>query len=309
MDIVEVRGLHKRYDSTIAVHDVSFTVEKGEIFGILGPDGAGKTTIVECIEGLRRPDSGTIRVLGLDPLRDRVPLRRRLAVQLQSCALPDRLRVVELLELFASFYSDSADPAELITLFGLTQQRETPYGMLVGSQQQRLSMAIALIGKPEIVVFDELTIGLDGQARRPVWELVEQVRAAGITVLLVTSVAEEAERLCDRVAVIEAGRVVALDTPAALVTRGNAQRIRFRPMTPVDLGLLTALPEVSSVRRQGEQLVVTGNEDAWRAVTSVLARNGSFVADLRLERAGLGDALVALTGRDPAGSAEVGDGV
>ncbi|HEY2723654.1 MAG TPA: ABC transporter ATP-binding protein [Pseudonocardiaceae bacterium] len=301
MTIIEVHELHKKYTDTVAVRNVSFTVERGEIFGILGKAGAGKTTIVECIEGLRRPDSGTIRVLGLDPVHDRVALRRRLSAQLQSCALPERLRVSDLLELFASFYPDPADPAQLMALFGLSQHGRTPYGLLLRSQQQRLSMAIALVGKPEIVVFDEPAAGLDGPACRQVWELIRRVRDAGVTLLLVTSSGREAERLCDRVALIDAGRVIALGTPAGLVTGANTQRIRFRPMTPLDLSLVEALPEVSSVRRQGDQVVITGTNQAWRVVTAVLARRRIIAADLRLERADLEDALVALTARGVTG--------
>lgn len=303
--MIYVRGLSKHYDETFAVRNVSFTVERGEIFGILGPDGAGKTTIVECIEGLRRPDAGTIRVLGLDPQRDRVQLRRRLAVSLQSCALPDRLRVDELLELFASFYPGAADPASLIELFGLAEQRQTPYGMLGGSQRQRLSLAIALVGKPEIVVLDEITADLDDRSRRSLWELIEQVQAAGVTILLVTADAEEAERLCHRVALVDRGRLIALDSPTRLVARaGVVQRIRFRPMAPLDLGMLTGLPDIRAVRRRGEQVVVTGTDEAWRAVTTAFARRKIVVADLRLERADLGDALAALVGGHRIGPVE-----
>ena len=298
MPVIEVRNLHKRYRRKTAVEDVSFTVEQGEIFGILGPNGAGKTTTVECVEGLRSPDGGTVSVLGLDPRRDVRELRQRLGVQLQESRLPDRLRVAEVLDLFAAMYRTPADPARLMGLLGLTEQRNTFYRKLSGGQQQRVSIALALIGSPEVVVLDELTTGLDPQARRDTWDLVEAVRAEGVTVVLVTHFMEEAERLCDRIAVIDAGRVVAIDTPAGLVGRvGGEQRIRFRPSAPVDPGELTGLPGVLTAERNGAHLVVTGGSGALQAVTSFLARADVVAGDLRVDQASLDDAFVALTGR------------
>lgn len=298
MPVIEVRNLHKRYRRKTAVEDVSFTVEQGEIFGILGPNGAGKTTTVECVEGLRSPDGGTVSVLGLDPRRDVRELRQRLGVQLQESRLPDRLRVAEVLDLFAAMYRTPADPERLMALLGLTEQRNTFYRKLSGGQQQRVSIALALIGSPEAVVLDELTTGLDPQARRDTWDLVESVRAEGVTVVLVTHFMEEAERLCDRIAVIDAGRVVAIDTPAGLVGRvGGEQRIRFRPSAPVDPGELTGLPGVLTAERNGTHLVVTGGSGALQAVTSFLARADVVAGDLRVDQASLDDAFVALTGR------------
>ncbi|MEV1330212.1 ABC transporter ATP-binding protein [Micromonospora costi] len=297
MPVIEVTNLHKRYGDLVAVDDVSFTVETGEIFGILGPNGAGKTTTVECVAGLRVPDGGGVSVLGLDPRRDAAPLRERVGVQLQESQLPDRLRVGEALELYASFYRDPADPGELIDRLGLGAKRDTPYKKLSGGQKQRLSIALALVGNPEIAILDELTTGLDPQARRDTWGLIEQVRDGGVTIILVTHFMEEAERLCDRIAVIDRGRVVALDSPAALVSRVvPEQRIRFRPSAPVDDRLFTDLPEVTAVRRTGGHLVVTGTGELLHAVTSVLARNQIVVADLRLEQSTLDDAFVELTG-------------
>ena len=298
MPAIAVTGLCKRYGRRPAVDDVSFTVEEGEIFGILGPNGAGKTTTVECVAGLRTPDAGVIRVLGLDPLRDRAALRRTLGMQLQSSALPDRLTVSEALRLYASFYDDPADWRALLTGLGLAGIRSQRYGRLSGGQKQRLSVALALVGDPRVAVLDELTTGLDPQARRDTWDVVEEIRARGVTVVLVTHFMEEAERLCDRVAVIDAGRVVAVDTPAGLVSRVDAeQRMRFRPLSPLDFGLLTVLPEVSSVTGRGGQVVVTGTGDLVHAVTSVLARHRIIAAELRVEQAGLDAAFVALTGR------------
>jgi ABC-2 type transport system ATP-binding protein len=298
MSVIEVEGLRKRYGEKVAVDGVSFAVEAGEIFGIVGPNGAGKTTTVECVEGLRTPDSGTISVLGLEPPRDSAELRRRLGAQLQESALPDRMQVGEALDLFASFYSRPADIGRLVADLGLAELRRARFGGLSGGQKQRLSIALALVGSPEIAVLDELTTGLDPNARRDTWELIEGVRDRGVTVVLVTHSMEEAERLCDRIAVIVAGRVVALDTPAGLVARmGREQRVSFRPQSPLDDGLLTALPEVRSVTRRGSQVVVTGTGNLLQAVTSVLARNQIVAGELRVDQASLDDAYVALTGR------------
>ncbi|MEU8284609.1 ABC transporter ATP-binding protein [Micromonospora sp. NPDC048905] len=297
MSVIEVTHLRKRYGDLVAVEDVSFAVEPGEIFGVLGPNGAGKTTTVECVAGLRVPDGGEVSVLGLDPRRDATQLRQRVGVQLQESQLPDRLRVAEALELYASFYRNPADPAALIDKLGLGEKRNTAYKKLSGGQKQRLSIALALVGNPEIAILDELTTGLDPQARRDTWGLIEQVRDSGVTIVLVTHFMEEAERLCDRVAVIDRGRVVALDSPAGLVsTVAPEQRIRFRPSAPVDDRFLTDLPEVTDVHRTGSQVVVTGTGELLHAVTSVLARHQIVVADLRLEQSTLDDAFVELTG-------------
>jgi ABC-2 type transport system ATP-binding protein len=298
MAIIEVADLGKRYGRQVAVDGVSFTVDEGEIFGILGPNGAGKTTTVECVEGLRRPDRGTIRVAGLDPQRDRAELRRRLGAQLQDSQLPERIRVGEALALYASFYRDPADWRVLLDSLGLAGRHDTEFRKLSGGQRQRLSIALALVGNPRVAVLDELTTGLDPQARRDTWNVIEAVRNRGVTILLVTHFMAEAERLCDRLAVIDGGRVVAIDTPAGLVARvDREQRVRFRPSAPVDPGLLAELPEVASVRFAGGHVHVTGTGDVLHAVTSVLARNRIVAADLRIEQASLDDAFVALTGR------------
>src|SRR5215813_4020379 len=229
--VIEVQNLHKAYGDTVAVDDVCFAVEEGEIFGILGPNGAGKTTTVECVEGLRIPDRGEISVLGLDPRRDRAELTQRLGVQLQDSQLPDKLRVTEALELYGSFYRRPADWRALMDMLGLTEKSKTPFKKLSGGQKQRLSIALALVGSPEVAVLDELTTGLDPQARRDTWDLIEGVRASGVTIVLVTHFMEEAERLCDRVALIDSGKIVAMDTPSALAAgvADAAMRIRFRP--------------------------------------------------------------------------------
>ena len=298
MTAIEVHHLRKAYGPTVAVRDVSFAVEPGEIFGILGPNGAGKTTTVECIAGLRRPDAGTISVLGDEPHHPR--LRQQVGVQLQESRLQEKLTVREALELYSSFYPEPADWRRLAGDLGLEDKLRTRYGKLSGGQKQRLSIALALIGNPSIAILDELTTGLDPQARRDTWELVSAVRDRGVTILLVTHFMAEAERLCDRLAVIDHGEVVALDTPAGLVA-GIAveQRIRFRPSEPLDDALLTGLPEVSAVHRHGAALEVVGTGNLLHAVTSVLATRQIIAADLRVEQASLDDAFVRLTARAP----------
>lgn len=298
MAVVEVHNLHKRYGQKIAVEDVSFDVAEGEIFGVLGPNGAGKTTTVECLEGLRTPDRGRLSVFGLDPQRDTAELRQLVGVQLQRSELPEKITVLEALELYASFYRRPADLEKLIEILGLRDKRGTAFKKLSGGQRQRLSIALALVGNPRLAVLDELTTGLDPQARRDTWELIADVRNQGVTILLVTHFMEEAERLCDRIAVIDRGRVAAIDTPAGLVSRvSDEQRIRFRPSAPLEDRLLTDLPEVTRVTRQGAQVQVTGTGNVLHAVTSVLARSQIVAAELRVEQANLDDTFVALTGR------------
>lgn len=298
MAIIEVADLVKRYGETVAVDGVSFTVDEGEIFGILGPNGAGKTTTVECVEGLRAADSGTITVDGLDPRRDRGEIRRRVGVQSQESELPERMKVREALDLYSSFYPKPADWRQLMERLGLGDKRDTEFRNLSGGQKQRLSVALALVGNPRIAVLDELTTGLDPQARRDTWSLVEQIRDSGVTVVLVTHFMEEAERLCDRLAVIDSGKVVAIDSPSGLVSRVDGeQRVRFRPSAPLDLALLVELPEVDDVKVHGPQFLVTGRGNLLHAVTSVLARNHIVAADLRIEQTSLDDAFVELTGR------------
>ena len=299
MPIIEVEHLQKRYGDTVAVSDVSFSIEEGEIFGILGPNGAGKTTSVEMLAGLRKPDAGKISVLGLDPRTDGEKLRAVVGVQLQESELPDKVEVGEALELYASFYPQPADPQRLLETLGLAEKRSTRFAKLSGGQKQRLSIALALIGNPRIAVLDELTTGLDPQARRDTWALIESIRDQGVTIVLVTHFMEEAEHLADRVALIDSGRVVAIDTPAGLADAAVPEQvIRFRPSMPIEDGLLDAVPGVSSVTRRGDQVVVTGTGDLLGAVVAVLARNGVVANQLRVDQASLEDAFVALTHRN-----------
>jgi ABC-2 type transport system ATP-binding protein len=295
--VIEVQNLHKKYKDTVAVDDVSFEVHEGEIFGILGRNGAGKTTTVECVEGLRLADRGSVSVLGLDPQRDRAELTQQLGVQLQDSQLPDRLQVAEALDLYSSFYRDPADWRELLEVLGLADKARTPFRKLSGGQKQRLSIALALVGNPKVAVLDELTTGLDPQARRDTWELIEHVRDRGVTIVLVSHLMEEAERLCDRVALIDKGRVVVIDTPAALAERAETeQRIQFRPSAPFEDALLTSLPEVASLTRRGDVVVVTGNSDALLAVITTLSASQITPRQLRVDQGSLEDAFLELTG-------------
>ncbi|MEU8385010.1 ABC transporter ATP-binding protein [Streptosporangium sp. NPDC048865] len=294
---VEADRLHRRYRSTVAVEEVSLSVAAGEIFGILGRNGAGKTTTVELIAGLRRPDRGTVRVLGLDARRDRARLRQVLGVQLQEAALHSALTVTELVRLYATFYRDPLPGGELIESVGLTTSRRTRFENLSGGQQQRLSIALALVGRPRVVILDELTTGLDPEARRQMWSTLERLRESGVTVLLVSHAMEEIERLCDRVALLDEGRVVALDSPSGLVRRaGFAQRVTFRAVTPVPDGLLEGLDGVERVRADGDRVVVEGRGDLLQAVSVALVRAGVVATGTRGERASLDDAFLALTG-------------
>lgn len=219
---IEAIGLQKRYGDVVAVADVSLTIHAGEVFGVLGANGAGKTTTMEMIAGLRAPDHGLIRVLGLDPQRDRAKLRQVLGVQLQQATLHNALTVGELIGLYRSFYPHPRPAAELLEQVGLTEQERTRFEQLSGGQQQRLSIALALAGRPRVVILDELSTGLDPRARRQIWGTVEQLRSDGVTVLLVSHAMEEIEQLCDRIALLDGGRVIALDTPAAVVAQSGA---------------------------------------------------------------------------------------
>src|SRR3954469_24763925 len=235
MNIIDVNQLTKRYGDRAVVDGVSFAVEEGEIFGILGPNGAGKTTTVECVEGLRVPDAGRVRVAGLDPVADHAAVTQVLGAQLQESELQAKLTVREALELYAALYPNPADWRPLAERLGLSGKLNTRFGVLSGGQKQRLFIALALIGNPRVVVLDELTTGLDPRARRDTWKLIEDVRDSGVTVLLVTHFMEEAQRLCDRVAVINTGRVAALDTPSGLISRtASSTVIAFTPSRPLD---------------------------------------------------------------------------
>jgi ABC-2 type transport system ATP-binding protein len=298
MPVIEVEHLEKRYGETVAVDDVSFSIEQGEIFGILGPNGAGKTTTVECAIGLRTPDSGTIRLLGLDPRADKARIHEITGVQLQSGAFPAKLRVGEIIDMYRSFYRHPADIGELTGALGLADLRKSYYRSLSGGQQQRLSVVLALIGAPRVAVLDEMTTGLDPQARRDAWDLIEHIRDRGTTVLLVTHFMEEAERLCDRVALIDSGSIIAMDTPARLAAQATgAKTVRFLPSAPFDDSLLERLPEVTAIEHDGHHVVVTGTGELTTAVIVALHTKGFEAQDVRTDASTLEDAFVRLTGR------------
>jgi ABC-2 type transport system ATP-binding protein len=298
--VIEVNSLHKAYGSVVAVEDVSFSVFEGEIFGMVGPNGAGKTTTIECIEGLRRPDKGSVRLLGMEPWSERLAVAEHVGVQLQETDLPARLRVGEAMDLFGSFYKKQASAQELLERLGLADKRNAYFAKLSGGQKQRLFIALALINQPEIVFFDELTTGLDPQARRSMWDLVRQIREQGHTVFLTTHFMEEAERLCDRVAIMDQGRFVALDTPEALISSLGVEKMLVLklPHAPGELPL-SDLPQVDRVERSGERVVVYGHGEHFAgAVIEALESAGLHFEDLRTQQPSLEDVFLNLTGRE-----------
>ena len=300
--VIQVDQLRKVYGQTIAVESISFEVQPGEIFGMVGPNGAGKTTTIECLEGLRQPDAGTLRVLGLDPQRDGKALRLRAGMQLQQSNLPDRLRVWEALDLYASFYPRTADWNELIHQLGLEEKRNTAFSKLSGGQKQRLFVALALLPDPELVFLDELTTGLDPQARHAIWELVHQVRERGKTVLLTTHFMEEAERLCDRVAILDHGKIVALDTPTNLIrSLGAEQRVVFTVDGGLPANFTAAFTGQVKLEVAGKQVTIHSQEDREQPLVSevvgLLTAQGIAFRDLRTEQPNLEDVFLRLTGR------------
>lgn len=304
LQVIRVSDLRKTYGKTIAVDGLSFEVNEGEIFGMVGPNGAGKTTTIECLEGLRRPDSGEMSVLGLDPIRQEHELRFVIGTQLQASQLPDQLTVSEVLDLFASFYPHPASWPALIERLGLVEKRNSYIGKLSGGQRQRVFIALALINRPRLVFLDELTTGLDPQARHSIWDLVREVRADGCTVFLTTHLMEEAETLCDRVAIVDHGRVVALDTPAALVRNiGAESRVLFTLNTSYDPQALTSIGSVTRVERDEQRVIVygrstsSGQSPLIAEVANALSAQGVVFTDIRMEQPSLEDVFLQLTGR------------
>jgi ABC-2 type transport system ATP-binding protein len=300
-DVITVQHLVKRYGEFVAVNDISFSIRKGEIFGIIGPNGAGKTTTVECISGLRVPDSGSISVFGLSPRKDRNEIRKFVGVQLQESALPPRIKVGEAVGLFASFYSNPLDPDDLLQSLGIRKIKNTFFKKLSGGQKQRVSIALALVGNPKLAILDELTTGLDPEARRETWDLIEGIRERGVTVILVTHFMDEAERLCDRLALINRGMLRALDTPEAIVAQAGVNRVRLVPSQPIDDKTLYAIQGVSNVERKGRYVTVTGTGDLAGSVVNSLAKIGVNVSDIEAKTGNLDDAFVKLTKDDASG--------
>jgi ABC-2 type transport system ATP-binding protein len=295
--VITVENLRKSYGSTVAVEDVSFSVEEGEIFGILGPNGAGKTTTVECLQGLREANGGTMRVFGLDPRTQIDELRRRVGSQLQDSALPGRMKVAEALQLFAAFAHNPVDPEELIARWRLEEQRGQAFDSLSGGQRQRLFIALAFVNAPELVFLDELTQGLDPQSRRATWELIREIREQGTTVVLVTHFMDEAEYLCDRLAVVDSGRVIALDTPQGLVDNLRLPVVVRFSTDVEDLSWLAELDVVDSLTRNGNGVEIQGTGPVLALVAAALVSHGIVPADLRVDRPTVEDAFLTLTGK------------
>jgi ABC-2 type transport system ATP-binding protein len=303
---VTVQHVVKTYGHLAAVNDVSLSIHEGEIFGIIGPNGAGKTTTVECISGLRAPDSGSISVYGLSPQKDRNRIREFVGVQLQESALPPRIKAGEAVRLFASFYSKPLDPDQLLQSLGIKQIANSSFKSLSGGQKQRLSIALALVGNPRLAILDELTTGLDPEARRETWNLIERMRDRDVTVILVTHFMDEAEKLCDRLALINHGTVMTLDTPEAIAATAGGSRVRFVPSQPVDEQTLRAVPGVNEIERKERYVTVTGTGDLAGSLINALAATGVRVSDVEARAGNLEDAFIKLT-KDDASS--VGKGV
>ena len=313
-DVIRVENMRKYYGPVKAVDGISFQVKAGEIFGMVGPNGSGKTTTIESVAGLRIPDDGDVRVLGLDPKENSQAVRERTGIQLQSSNLPNRMRVCEALELFASFYQSAEDWERLIEELGLAEKRRTYFSQLSGGQKQRLFIALALINRPEIVFLDELTTGLDPQARHATWDLVRDIRDQGTTVFLTTHFMDEAEELCDRVAILDQGRVIALDTPARLVSQldmdmrvsfhvngqhqAEGDGVPYAPKAIFDPKLIGVLNGVQRVERRGDQVIVYGKGHSLVGdVVSTLEMQGVPFYNLNTRQADLEDVFLALTGR------------
>lgn len=303
-NVIEVEHLHKTYGPVTAVDDISFYVKEGEIFGLLGPNGAGKTTSIECIQALRHSFSGTVRVLGIDPGKHPRELRKVIGSQLQESALPHRIRVWEALDLFASFTHNALDWKPLLDQWGLGEMRNASFSNLSGGQQQRLFIALALVNDPRIVFLDEMTQGLDPAARRVAWRLIRAIRDRGKTVVLVTHFMDEAEHLCDRLAIVDRGRIVATDSPQGLINR-YASRIKLTFSTDnPDVNYLRELEPVDGVNRRGSRVEIQGTGPVLPLVAAALVEHGIVPDDLHVEQPTLEDVFLALTDKDePAGAA------
>jgi ABC-2 type transport system ATP-binding protein len=297
--VIQVSGIRKTYGKTVAVDEISFDVSDGEIFGLIGPNGAGKTTTMECVEGIRTPDRGSIAVLGLDPFRDVYELQERIGVQLQQAQLQKRIKVWEAVQLWASLYRKKpAVGDQLLEQLGLADKRNAWFMTLSGGQKQRLFIALALINDPEVVFLDELTTGLDPQARRAIWDLIRGIRQRGKTVFLTTHLMEEAERLCDRVAIIEHGRIIDIDTPQRLVDRHCPERsVTLATDDAHAAGCLARIPRVESVAQLESRFTIRGTGDGFVTdVIQCLSENRITVTEFRTELPNLEDVFLKLTG-------------
>lgn len=299
MNAVDVRAVTRQFPGVRALDAVDLSVEEGEIFGLLGPNGSGKTTLFNCLQGLDRPTSGTVSVLGLDPEVDREALALRMGVQLQSASAIPRLTVREVLRLFASFYPDSLDIDDLLRELGLESKAGSRLERLSGGQRQRVYIALAMVNDPELLFFDELTSAVDPQARLAIWDILRGLRAKGHTIMLTSHSMEEAQALCDRIAIIDAGRIIALGTPVELIARHGGERLLSLAADPSpDPGLLEGIDGVSSVRLAEGHVQIAGSGNFAPAVLSRLANLGSSVTEMTLREPDLEDVFVALTGRE-----------
>ncbi len=293
---VEVDGLTKRYAAVQVVDDVNLRIEVGEIFGLLGANGAGKTTTVECMQGLRRPEAGRLRVLGLDPIKDRSKLRNIIGSQLQDSALPDRLRVAEAIALFDR--TAGRQPAAVLERWGLADKAKTSFADLSGGQRQRLFIVLALLNNPQLVFLDELTQGLDAVARREVWVAIRSIRDSGTTVVLVSHFADEVEALCDRVAVMAHGRIIDTGTPQQLTERhATSTVVTFTQPDSFDIDIIRRIPNVMAVNRQSDRITVTGSTAMIAPVcAATLDDNGTGPTDLHVHHPSLDEAIIHLIG-------------
>jgi ABC-2 type transport system ATP-binding protein len=298
--ILQVENLTKRYGDVEALRGVSFDVEEGEVFGLLGPNGAGKTTTVEILEGLRRRDGGGVSVCGMDPQRDPQTLKSEIGAALQATALPEKMRVIEALRLFASFYKRRRDPSELLKRFGLEEKRNAFYGQLSGGQKQRLALAMALVNDPRVLFFDEPTAGLDPQVRREIYDIIEELRREKKTILLTTHYIEEAERLCDRVAIVDHGKIIALGTPRELKQRsGDTTRLEVRLAKPESEEALKSLDGVVDCRSFDGTFILHCQRPPQAIVALVkhLEAEGNELVSLEISTPSLEDVFIELTGK------------
>ncbi len=298
--VIQVENLIKRYGELEAVRGVSFSVNEGEVFGLLGPNGAGKTTTIEILEGLRNLDGGRVSVCGLDPQRESEKLKNEIGAALQSTSLPDKLKTFEAIKLFAGFYSRRRDPEELLKRFGLVEKRDTFYSKLSGGQKQRLALAMALVNNPRVLFFDEPTAGLDPQVRREIYDIIEELRREKKTIVITTHYIEEAERLCDRVAIVDHGKVIALGTPQELKNRsGDKTRIEVQLTRPEPPDTLRALEGVTDCRdlNGGYALHTQRPPQAIVSLVKYLEAQGNELVSLNIATPSLEDVFIELTGR------------
>lgn len=299
-NIIEVNNLHKSYGKLKAVDGISFDVKRGEIFGIVGPNGAGKTTTIECIEGLRNFNKGEISVLNLNPIKDRIDFRNRVGMQLQESSLPARLKVWEIIDLYASFYNKSLNQKGLLEKFGLIEKKNSYFSKLSGGQKQRLFIILALLNDPDVIFLDEITTGLDPQARRAMWKMMLEIKNSGKTILLTTHFMEEAEYLCDRVAIIDNGHIIALDTTENLIKNLNGYvQISFLVKKDFDIKILESLNGITDTKIIDNKIIIHGNgKNILLDVVNLLSESKIDFTNLNMKQPNLEDVFLELTGHE-----------